>query len=91
MKAYGGCGYGIFETAQDLVGYESLCVMQYLDPELFADIFRKIGELYETLWTKMLEEYDDLFVFYRMGDDLGHRMATMLEPDTIRQFYFTAA
>ena len=86
MKAYGGCGYGIFETAQDLVGYESLCVMQYLDPELFADIFRKIGELYETLWTKMLEEYDDLFVFYRMGDDLGHRMATMLEPDTIRQF-----
>ena len=67
MKAYGGCGYGIFETAQDLVGYESLCVMQYLDPELFADIFRKIGELYETLWTKMLEEYDDLFVFYRMG------------------------
>ena len=47
MKAYGGCGYGIFETAQDLVGYESLCVMQYLDPELFADIFRKIGELYK--------------------------------------------
>ena len=88
MKAYGGCGYGIFETAQDLVGYESLCVMQYLDPELFADIFRKIGELYETLWTKMLEEYDDLFVFYRMGDDLGHRMATMLEPDTIRQLFY---
>lgn len=28
-----------FETAQDLVGYESLCVMQYLDPELLPDIF----------------------------------------------------
>lgn len=24
MKAYGGCGYGIFETAQDLVGYEKI-------------------------------------------------------------------
>ncbi len=23
MKAFGGCGYGIFESAQDLVGYES--------------------------------------------------------------------
>ena len=86
MKAYGGCGYGIFETAQDLVGYESLCTMQYLDPELFADLFQKIGELYETLWSRMVDEFDDLFVFYRMGDDLGHRTSTMLEPDTIRHF-----
>lgn len=86
MKAYGGCGYGIFETSQDLVGYESLCVMQYLDPELFSDLFLKIGEIYEILWSKMVKEYDDLFVFYRMGDDLGHRTATMLEPDTIRNF-----
>ena len=85
MKAYGGCGYGIFETAQDLVGYESLCVMQYLDPDLFRDIFLKIGELYSTLWTKMVHEYSDIFVFFRMGDDLGHKTSTMLEPDTIRQ------
>jgi len=27
MKAYGGCGYGIFESSQDLVGFESLCLM----------------------------------------------------------------
>ena len=86
MKAYGGCGYGIFETSQDLVGYENLCVMQYLDPELFTDLFIKIGDLFAQLWTKMVKEYDDLFVFYRMGDDLGHKTSTMLEPDTIRHF-----
>jgi uroporphyrinogen-III decarboxylase len=86
MKAYGGCGYGIFESAQDLVGYESLCVMQYLDPDLFSDLFAKIGELYSMLWSKMVEEYSDIFVFFRMGDDLGHRLSTMLEPDTIRRF-----
>ena len=86
MKAYGGCGYGIFESAQDLVGYESLCVMQYLDPELFSDLFNKIGELYQKLWARMVREYSDIFVFFRMGDDLGHRTSTMLEPDTIRQF-----
>lgn len=34
----------------------------------------------------MVREYSDIFVFFRMGDDLGHRTATMLEPDTIRQF-----
>ena len=85
MKAYGGCGYGIFESAQDLVGYESLCVMQYLDPELFTDIFGRIGDLFATLWTKMVKEYSDIFVFFRMGDDLGHKTSTMLEPDTIRR------
>ena len=67
MKAYGGCGYGIFESSQDLVGFESLCVMQYDDPELFADLFRKIGDLYVALWSKMIREYGDIFVFFRMG------------------------
>ncbi len=86
MKAYGGCGYGVFESSQDLVGYESLCLMQYLDPDLFKDLFDKIGDLYSILWSKMVKEYSDIFVFFRMGDDLGHRTSTMLEPDTIRQF-----
>ncbi|MDX1284811.1 MAG: uroporphyrinogen decarboxylase family protein [Draconibacterium sp.] len=84
MKAFGGCGYGIFESSQDLVGYEYLCTMQYLDPELFSDIFKKIGDLYIELWSEMIRRYDDIFVFYRMGDDLGFKSSTLLEPDTIR-------
>jgi len=84
MKAFGGCGYGIFESAQDLVGFESLSVLQYTDPELFTDLFRKIGDLYVILWSGVIEKYDDLFVFYRMGDDLGFKTSTLLEPDTIR-------
>jgi hypothetical protein len=85
MKAYGGCGYGIFESSEDLVGYESLAVLQYTDPDLFADLFVKIGDLYVELWSEMIRRYDDIFVFYRMGDDLGFKSATLLEPDTIRQ------
>ena len=88
MKAYGGCGYGIFEASQDLVGYEYLCVMQCLDPDLFSDIFRKIGDLWEFLWTGVIEKYSDIFVFFRMGDDLGHKTSTLLEPDIIRQHIF---
>lgn len=84
MKAFGGCGYGIFESSQDLVGYEYLSVMQYLDPDLFRDIFLKMGDLYEELWSEMLKRYGDLFVFCRMGDDLGFKTSTLLEPDTIR-------
>ena len=85
MKAYGGCGYGIFESSEDLVGYESLAILQYIDPELFADLFVKIGDLYVELWTEMVRRYGDMFVFFRMGDDLGFRTATLLEPDTIRK------
>ncbi|MDD2961939.1 MAG: uroporphyrinogen decarboxylase family protein [Muribaculaceae bacterium] len=84
MKAYGGCGYGVFESAQDLVGYENLCIMQFVDPDLFRDLFAKIGDLYVTLWTKMVKEYSDIFVFFRMGDDLGHRTSTMLAPEIIK-------
>lgn len=63
MKAYGGCGYGIFESAQDLVGYENLCIMQYIDPDLFRDLFIRIGDLYVELWSKMIQEYSDIFIF----------------------------
>jgi len=84
MKAYGGCGYGIFESAQDLVGYEYLCLMQFLDPDLFADLFVRIGDLFVELWTKMVLEYGDIFVFHRMGDDLGYKTSTLLAPETIR-------
>ena len=85
MKAFGGCGYGIFESAQDLVGYTNLCMMLYEDPELFTDIFKRIGNLYEELWAGMIRDYSDIFVFFRMGDDLGFRSNTLLSPDTIRE------
>jgi len=84
MKAFGGCGYGIFESAQDLVGYEPLCTMQYTDPDLFRDLFKKIGDLYISLWSGVIDKYADIFVFFRMGDDLGFKTSTLLEPDTIR-------
>jgi len=85
MKAFGGCGYGIFESAQDLVGFEPLCLMQFMDPDLFRDIFNKIGDLYSILWTKMVKDHPDIFVFFRMGDDLGHKFSTMLAPEIIKK------
>ena len=86
MKAYGGCGYGIFEASEDLVGYEYLCLLQYDDPELFRDLYLRIGDLFVELWTWMLDNYSDLFVFNRMGDDLGFRTSTLMSPDVLREF-----
>jgi len=86
MKAYGGCGYGIFEASEDLVGFEYLCLMQCEDPDLFADLYHKIGDLYVKLWTELIRKYNDIFVFYRMGDDLGFKTSTFFDPETIREF-----
>lgn len=83
MKAIGGCGYGVFEISEDLVGYEPLCLVQFDDPDLFADLYVKIGDLMIGLWTRMLEEYGDLFAVCRMGDDLGFKSATLLAPEMI--------
>lgn len=88
MKAYGGCGYGIFEASQDLVGFEQLCVMQFMDPELFRDIFIRIGDLWVELWEWVISNYSDIFVFFRMGDDLGYKTSTMLDPEVIAEHIF---
>lgn len=88
MKAYGACGNGIFEISEDLVGYEDLSVMQYLDPDLFRDLYSRIGDLMVELWTEMIARYSDIFVFFRMGDDLGFKTSTLLEPETFQTFIF---
>ena len=85
MKAFGGCGYGIFEASRDIVGYEPLCIMQCMDPDLFRDLFIKIGDLWIELWTWVIKNYSDIYVFFRMGDDLGHKTSTLLDPEIIRQ------
>ena len=85
MKAFGGCGYGIFEASRDLVGYEPLCIMQFMDPDLFRDLFIKIGDLWIELWTWVIKNYPDIYVFFRMGDDLGYKTSTLLDPEIIRQ------
>jgi uroporphyrinogen decarboxylase len=85
MKALGGVGYGVFEISEDLVGFERLAYMQADDPELFADLYVKIGDLLLTVWARVLARYGDTFAIFRMGDDLGFKTSTLVAPRTIRQ------
>jgi len=84
-RTLGSVGWGVFETVQDLVGYENLCMMQVDDEELYGDLFRRVGDLFVELWSWALEGYGHLFAFWRMGDDLGYKTSTMLAPDIIRR------
>jgi uroporphyrinogen decarboxylase len=83
MKALGGCGYGVFEISEDLVGFEYLCLLQHDDPELFSELYRRIGDLMVALWSRLLDRFGDHFAVCRMGDDLGFKSSTLLAPNTI--------
>jgi uroporphyrinogen decarboxylase len=78
-------GNGVLEISEDLVGYEYLCYMMVDDPELFADLYRKIGDLMLNLWTTFLQRYTGVYAICRFGDDLGFKTSTLIAPRTIRE------
>jgi uroporphyrinogen decarboxylase len=86
MKALGGVGNGVFEISEDLVGFEYLPFMHNDDPQLFADLYQKIGDLMVQIWAGFLERYTDVFAICRFGDDLGFKTSTLVSPKMLRQF-----
>ncbi len=86
MKAVGGPGNGVFEISEDLVGFQYLAYMMVDDPELFTDLYRRIGDLMLDIWTLFLERYGDPFAICRFGDDLGFKTSTLVAPGTIREY-----
>ncbi len=85
MKPLGGVGNGVFEISEDLVGFQYLAYLAADDPELFSQVFIKIGDLMILLWAEFLRRYGDLFAICRMGDDLGFKTSTLTSPRVIRQ------
>lgn len=84
MKVIGGVGNGLFECVQDVVGYESLCMISFDDPELYADLFKSVARVNLSIWKTFLDRYSDLMCVCRFGDDMGFKTAPLLPPDDIR-------
>ena len=85
MKALGGIGNGVFELSEDLVGFQQLAYMMVDDPDLFTDLYQKIGDLFVNIWTTFLAQYGEHFAICRFGDDLGFKTSTLVSPKTIRK------
>ena len=85
MLALGGVGNGVFEISEDLVGFQYLAYLQADDPQLFADLYRRVGDLMVQIWTVFLQRYAGCFAICRFGDDLGFKTSTLVSPNTIRQ------
>jgi uroporphyrinogen decarboxylase len=85
MKIIGGIGGGVFESVQNLASYVELCYMSQDDPELYADLFIKVGDIMTQTWTRLLDEFSDIFAVARFGDDLGFKTQTLIPEDDIRK------
>lgn len=85
MKAIGGVGNGIFECVQDLVGYMDLCFLREDEPELYEQLFRRVGQMNLGIWKRFLREYGDIYCVCRFGDDLGFKSNTLLPSEDIRR------
>ncbi|MHB8964144.1 MAG: uroporphyrinogen decarboxylase family protein [Saccharofermentanales bacterium] len=86
MKAIGGPGNGIYECVVDIVGYTELCYMSVDDPELYADLFRRVGSVNYSIWDRFLREFGDMYCVCKFGDDLGFRSSTLIPGDHIRSY-----
>lgn len=85
MKAIGGVGNCVFEIVQDLVGYENLCIFSFEEPELYASLFEKVGQILYEIWQWFLKNYSDVYCVCRFGDDLGYKSNTLLSHEDIRK------
>lgn len=85
MKAVGGIGNGVFEISEDLVGFENLCFMQEDEPELFAELYQRIGAMVLGLWQTFLDRYGSVYCVARIGDDLGFKTSTLIQPESLIQ------
>ena len=88
MKAVGGIGNGVFEISEDLVGLEYLPFMQIDYPDLYTDVYNRIGDLMCDIWTEFLRRYKDSFIACRFGDDLGFKSSLLTTPATLRNQVF---
>lgn len=85
MKAVGDPGNGIFECVQDVVGLQNLCMILIDDPDLYKDLFIKMGEVFQSIWKWFLDEFSSAFAVCRFGDDLGFKSSTIVNPKDIRE------
>lgn len=84
MLAVGGVGNGVFEISEELTGLEYLPFLAVDEPDTYADLYRRIGDLSFNIWERFLREFGDIYCVCRFGDDLGFRNSLLTMPDTVR-------
>jgi uroporphyrinogen decarboxylase len=77
---------GVYESLSWMMGYETLCLSLYDQPDLVAAICERIAEVYIPL-ARSLAQMDRVIGLW-MGDDLGFKTGTLISPRHLRQYIF---
>ena len=77
---------GILEPAMWLMGYETLAMAIYDQPDLVEAIFIRLSDIYVPLARALVEA--DRVVALWMGDDMGYKTSTMISPKHLRKYVF---
>ena len=85
-KIVGGVRRGPYEWVSGMLGTIGMSYLLVDDPELVAEIFRRIGRLHVSAARQLASM--DAFGALRQGDDLGFKTSTFLSPDQLRQYVF---
>lgn len=86
MKLLGCSNGGILENAIDICGFENLCLISMLDPDLTHEIFDNIGKRYVDYY-KIVSAFDSVGVC-AVNDDWGFKTQTVFSPAMMREFIF---
>ena len=90
MKIIGGAAGGVFEHLSWMMGLVPLSLALYDAPELIQAMVKKITEMILTVDGNVINICGDSFGALRMGDDLGYKTATMIDPKVLRTEIFPA-
>ena len=74
---------GIFEILSVLMGYETLCLALYDQPELVRAVVERVGGLMERFYRRIIQLPRLVAVF--PGDDMGFRSGTLISPAALRE------
>ncbi len=75
---------GVFENTRWLLGFEGLSYGLVDNPELVADVFRRVGEIFYGRFRQVLDRFDVVGGLFP-ADDMGFRSSTLVSPKVLRE------
>jgi uroporphyrinogen decarboxylase len=79
-----GFSGGVLEWSSNLLGLESMMLLLYDNPDLVRAVVDRVGQtIYDAF--RVFCEMDQVFALW-LGDDMGFKTATLLQPQQLRQY-----
>lgn len=77
-------GGGVYEHLSRLMGYETLCIALFEQPDLVAAVANEVGERMRKYYERILQLPHLIAIF--PGDDMGFRTSTLISPEHLRRY-----